>query len=88
MASWNSSQYASPDFDAAFADFQASLGEDAQTAAAKVLEEILLEDTPIVVPYFYYYIAAISTKFDGIKVSALGQIFLDKATRGGLTGQA
>ena len=85
---WNSSQYSSPEFDAAFAAFQASLGLEAQTAAAKTLEEIMLEDTPVVVPYFYYYISAISTKFDGVNVSALGQIFLDKATQVGLTGRA
>jgi peptide/nickel transport system substrate-binding protein len=78
---WNSSQYASPEFDAAFAAFQASLGEEAQTAAAKTLEEIMLEDTPVVVPYFYYYISAISTKYQGVKVSALGQVFLEKATQ-------
>ena len=31
------------------------------------------------VPYFYNYIAGWSTKFAGIQVSALGQMFLDKA---------
>jgi peptide/nickel transport system substrate-binding protein len=80
---WNSSQYASPEFDAAFADWQAAVGLDAQKAAAKALEEILLEDTPIVVPYHYNYISGWSKKFDGIRVSALGQIFLDKATQVG-----
>jgi len=78
---WNSSQYSSPEFDADFAAFQASVGEEAQTAAAKKIEEILLEDTPIVVPYFYYYISAISSKYEGVKVSALGQVFLEKATQ-------
>ena len=78
---WNSSQYASPEFDAAFAKFQASVGVEAQTVAAKAIEEILLEDTPIVVPYFYYYISAISSKYTGVKVSALGQVFLKRRPR-------
>jgi peptide/nickel transport system substrate-binding protein len=76
---WNSSQYNSPDFDAAFAAYQAAIGVDAQKAACKTIEEILVEDTPIVVPYIYNYIAGWSKKYDGIRVSALGQIFLDKA---------
>jgi peptide/nickel transport system substrate-binding protein len=76
---WNSSQYSSPEFDAAFADYQAAIGLDAQKAACTTLEQILLEDTPVVVPYFYNYIAGWSKKYDGIRVSALGQVFVEKA---------
>jgi hypothetical protein len=32
------------------------------------------------VPYFYNYISGWWKNFDGIRVSALGQIFLEKAT--------
>jgi peptide/nickel transport system substrate-binding protein len=78
---WNSSQYSSPDFDAAFAEYQAAIGVDAQKAACKKMETILLEDTPIVIPYIYNYISGWSKKFDKIRVSALGQIFLDTAVQ-------
>ena len=78
---WNSSQYSSPEFDAAFAAYPAAIGVEAQTAACKTIQEILLEDTPVVVPYLYNYISGWSKKFDGIKVSALGQMFLDKAVQ-------
>jgi peptide/nickel transport system substrate-binding protein len=77
---WNSSQYSSEAFDAAFAEYQSAIGVEAQTAACKKLEEIMVEDTPIVVPYFYNYISGWWKNFDGIRVSALGQIFLEKAT--------
>jgi peptide/nickel transport system substrate-binding protein len=76
---WNSSQYSSPDFDAAFAEYQAAIGVDAQKAACKKMEEILLEDTPIAIPYIYNYISGWSKKYDKVRVSALGQIFLDQA---------
>jgi peptide/nickel transport system substrate-binding protein len=78
---WNSSQYSSPEFDAAFSAYQAAIGLDAQKAACTTLEQILLEDTPVVVPYFYNYISGWSKQYDGIRVSALGQIFLDKAVQ-------
>jgi peptide/nickel transport system substrate-binding protein len=78
---WNSSQYSSPEFDAAFAAYQSAIGVEAQKVAAKTIEEILLEDTPVVLPYWYNYITGWSTKFDGIRVSALGQMFLEKATQ-------
>jgi peptide/nickel transport system substrate-binding protein len=78
---WNSSQYSSPDFDAAFSEYQAAIDVNAQKAACKKIETILLEDTPIVLPYFYNYITGWSKKYDKIRVSALGQIFLDQAVK-------
>lgn len=76
---WNSSQYSSADFDAAFKEFQASVGVEAQTAAAGTLETILNEDVPVGLPYFFNYLAGHSNKVSGVRVSALGQMFVEKA---------
>ena len=76
---WNSSQYASQDYDAAFHAFQASVGVDEQRTAAGNIERILLDDSPILFPYFYNYLSAHSDKFAGIEVTALGHMFLAKA---------
>jgi peptide/nickel transport system substrate-binding protein len=76
---WNSSHYASAAFDAAFKAFQASVGIDAQKAAAGKLEQILLDDSPILVPYFYNYLSAHTKKFAGMEVNGLGQVTLSKA---------
>ncbi|HEV8699064.1 MAG TPA: ABC transporter substrate-binding protein [Candidatus Limnocylindrales bacterium] len=78
---WNSSQYASPEFDAAFAEFQASIGVDAQKIAAKKIETILNEDVPIGLPYWYNYLAASSKAFSGIYSSALGQMFFSSTSK-------
>ena len=78
---WNSSQYNSPEFDAAFADFQKAIGVDAQKAACKTIETILNEDVPIALPYFYNYLAGSSKKYQGIYSSALGQMFFNKASQ-------
>jgi peptide/nickel transport system substrate-binding protein len=71
---WNSSQYSSTAFDAAFKEFQAALGVDAQKAACTKIETILNEDVPIGLPYFYNYLAGNSKKFTGVFSSALGQM--------------
>ncbi|MGE3688845.1 MAG: ABC transporter substrate-binding protein [Acidimicrobiia bacterium] len=76
---WNSSQYASADFDAAFKTYQEAVGVDAQKAACKTIEEILNDEVPIIVPYFYNYISGFTKQFTGVRVSALGQLFLDQA---------
>ena len=78
---WNSSQYSSPEFDAAFKEYQGAIGVDAQKAACKKIETILNEDVPVGVPFFYNYLSGNSKKFQGVRVSALGQMFLDKASQ-------
>jgi peptide/nickel transport system substrate-binding protein len=71
---WNSSQYSSAEFDAAFTEFQKSVGVDAQKTACKKIETILNEDVPVGLPYFYNYLAGNSKKFKGVFSSALGQM--------------
>jgi peptide/nickel transport system substrate-binding protein len=78
---WNSSQYNSSEFDAAFAEFQAAIGVDAQKAACKKIETILNEDVAVALPYWYNYLAGSSKKFAGIYSSALGQMFLSAASQ-------
>jgi peptide/nickel transport system substrate-binding protein len=78
---WNSSQYSNPELDTTFAEFQASVGVDAQRTAAGKLQTILNEDVPIGLPFFYNYLSGHSTSFQGIRVSALGQMFTEKASR-------
>lgn len=76
---WNSSQYSSTEFDAAFIEFQKAVGVDAQKAACAKIEKILNEDVPVGIPYFYNYLSGNSKKFTGVYTSALGQMFLSSA---------
>ena len=78
---WNSSQYANPDFDAAFAEFQRSLTVETQKAACKKIETILNEDVPVGLPFFYNFLSGHSTAFKDVHVTALGQMFLDQASQ-------
>jgi peptide/nickel transport system substrate-binding protein len=78
---WNSSQYMSPEFDAAFKEFQSAIGVEAQKAACKKIETILNDEVPIALPYFYNYLAGSSKKYQGIYSSALGQMFFSSASQ-------
>ena len=78
---WNSSQYNSPAFDTAFTNFQKAVGVDAQKAACKEIETILVEDTPIGLPYFYNYLAGSSKSFSGFYASGLGQAFFSSTSK-------
>ncbi len=76
---WNSSQYSSPEFDAAFKAFQSAVGIDAQKTACATIEKIMNEDVPAAIPYWYDYLSGYSKKFTGVYTCALGQMFLSAA---------
>ena len=78
---WNASQYSSPAFDQAFTDFQTAVGVDAQKAACNKIETILLEDTPIGLPYFYNYFGGQLEGLQRVYTSALGQMFFSSTSK-------
>jgi peptide/nickel transport system substrate-binding protein len=76
---WNSSQYSSAELDAAILEYQANADLTARTAACEKIQAILNEDVPAAIPYFYNYIGGHSKSFTGVRLTALGQMFLDQA---------
>ncbi|MEY2443513.1 MAG: peptide/nickel transport system substrate-binding protein [Ilumatobacteraceae bacterium] len=78
---WNSSQYKSPDVDAAILEYQASADLAKRTAACEKIETLLNDDCPAAIPYFYNYLGGHSKSFKGVRLSALGQMLLDQATK-------
>jgi len=78
---WNSSQYSSADFDAAFKEFQSAVGVDAQKAACAKIEQVMNTDVPAAIPYFYNYLSGNAKTFTGVYTSALGQMFLSSASK-------
>ncbi len=78
---WNSSQYGSADFDAAFGEFQSAVGVDAQKAACKKIETILNDEVPIAIPYIYSFLSGNAKTFTGVYSSALGQMFFNQASK-------
>lgn len=77
---WNSSQYSSADLDSAFREYQTAVGVEAQTAACAKIEATLNEDVPIGLPFFYNYLSGHSKNVSGVRVSALGQMFVEQAS--------
>ena len=45
------------------------------------LQTILNDEVPIGLPFFYNYLSGHSTSFQGVRVSALGQMFTEKASQ-------
>jgi peptide/nickel transport system substrate-binding protein len=73
---WNAPHYANPKFDKVARAYIGAISLKDQRKYAKQGEAILLHDTPTIIPYFYYYLAAGRKNVKGYKADAQGTIFL------------
>lgn len=72
---WNAGHYSNPDYDAAVKDYVGSSDLQAQQAAAKKIETILLDDVPVVIPYFTHSLVAARKELVGtIRTTATTQL--------------
>lgn len=77
---WNSAEFKNPDYDKLVAAYIAALDPADQKSQAGAIQKLLLDETPVIFPYFYDYLTATSSKLDGAAPTAMGQVFLHKAS--------
>ena len=73
---WNAAHYSNAQFDKALASFLAAIAIKDQQKYERQMQQILLHDTPVIVPYFYNFLAAGTKKVTGYKADAQGTVFL------------
>jgi len=76
---WNSAHYISEPFNAAVAEYQASLDLAGRKEAIKKVQSIANEDVPYVIPYFYDSLIAYKKNVNGIVATGLGHFYLGTA---------
>jgi peptide/nickel transport system substrate-binding protein len=76
---WNSAHFKNDQYDALVREYVAALDLDSQRAVAGQIQELLLEETPIIFPYFYYFLSAAKKSLSGAVSAATGQFDLSKA---------
>ncbi len=79
---WNAAHYANPTFDAAAKGFVGAISLTDQRTYAKQAELILLQDTPVIFPYFYNYLTAGSKSVTGYYADPQGTVFLSHTSLG------
>jgi len=77
---WNAAHYSNKKFDALAKAFAGAIALSDQRKYEKQLQLILLRDTPVILPYFYNYLAAGSTKVKGYQAEAIGNTFLSRSS--------
>jgi peptide/nickel transport system substrate-binding protein len=71
---WNSAHFKNKEYDALVKEYVAALDLQSQRAAAKKIQEMLLDEVPIVFAYFYFYLTATKPTVAGVDVSAMGHV--------------
>ena len=79
---WNAAHFKNADYDRLVATYLAAIDISDQRDAAGKIQRLLLDESPILIPYFYDYICATGPTVTGVQVSGLSQIFLQDAALG------
>jgi peptide/nickel transport system substrate-binding protein len=76
---WNAAHFKNAQADQLIADYIGALDLDSQRTAAKKIQELLLDETPVVIPYFYNFLSAATPNLKNAVSAATGQFDLSKA---------
>jgi peptide/nickel transport system substrate-binding protein len=76
---WNAAHFHNSTYDGLVKEYTAALDIGAQRAAAKKIQELLLDEVPIVFAYFYFYLTATKLDVAGVDVSAMGHVDVAQA---------
>jgi len=78
---WNAARFNDPTYDTLSKQYIAAVDLSSQRAIAKRIELLLLDETPIIFPYFYNYLAASQKGVTGVYPTQLSQFFLWNASK-------
>ena len=76
---WNSAHFKNDEYDSLVQQYVAALDLDSQKGVAKQIQELLLDETPIIFPYFYNFLSAAKPNLKNAVSAATGQFDLSKA---------
>ncbi len=78
--SWNAAHFKNPAYDTLVKQYVAAVELPAQRRLAGQIERLLLEQTPLIVPYFIEGLTATTPKVTGVNPTSTGQMFLSQAS--------
>jgi peptide/nickel transport system substrate-binding protein len=77
---WNAAHFSDPTYDALVKRYTAEVDVQRQQAIAGKIQTLLLDETPLLIPYFYNYLSAGSKRLQGYKADAQGLLDLRSAS--------
>ncbi|ATU95782.1 ABC transporter substrate-binding protein [Phyllobacterium zundukense] len=78
---WNSAHFKNKDYDQLASGYIAALDLEAQKQTAGKIQNLLLEETPVIFGYFFDYLTATAKGVTGVQPTAMSQNYLDRASK-------
>jgi peptide/nickel transport system substrate-binding protein len=79
---WNAAHFSNAQYDKLFAQYVAAADLTTQRSIAGQMETLLLDQTPVIISYFYNYLTATAQGVTGVYPTAVGHLFLYNASKG------
>ena len=76
---WNSAHFRNDEYDELVRQYVAALDLESQRTLAGQIQQLLLDETPIIFPYFYNFLSAAKPNLQGAVSAATGQFDLSRA---------
>ena len=77
--SWNAAHFKNPTYDNLFKQFAAAVDLTTQRTIAGKIQRLLLQQTPIIIPYFFDELGAGKPGIGGVVTTGMGQMFAGQA---------
>jgi len=78
---WNAAHFANSQYDKLVAQYIAATDLPTQRSVAGQIQQLLLNETPIIFAYFYNYLTATAMGVTGVYPTAIGHLFLYNAAK-------
>ncbi|KQR89800.1 peptide ABC transporter substrate-binding protein [Burkholderia sp. Leaf177] len=79
---WNAAHFKNPQYDKLVADFVAALDVASQKKLSGQIQNLLLDETPVIIPYFYDQLIVTRANVKGVRFNAISQLYFERATLG------
>lgn len=76
---WNAAHFKDPDYDKLVGQFVGAIDVASQKRIAGEIETLLLDRTPLIIPYFFDQLIATRKNVTGVRFTAISQLYFDRA---------
>jgi peptide/nickel transport system substrate-binding protein len=76
---WNSAHFKNPVYDRLVADYIGALDLQSQRRSAGKIEELLLDEVPVIFSYFYFFLTGTANRVSRVETTAMGHVDVSRA---------
>ncbi|WP_454806433.1 ABC transporter substrate-binding protein [Paraburkholderia fungorum] len=76
---WNAAHFRNSQYDQLVAQFVAAIDLSSQRKISGQIQTLLLDETPVIIPFFYDQLIAMRKGVNGVRFTALAQLYFDRA---------